>query len=143
MPAVPIRISSPEIDLAARFQGTSTVVASPTDNTETIIASLTLADFGSISVVSGIRLHGWAAFTIGTSGTAANLKIRETDASGTTVAATGAVNVGVYAATQLTALDVLGFDAAPGVIKYVLTLTVTGGAAASTVSALHLSAAVI
>lgn len=143
MPPVPIRISSPEIDLASRFQGTSVIAASPADNTETIIATLILADFGNLSVQSGIRLHGWAAFTIGTSGTAANLRIRQTDASGTVIAATGAVNVGVYAATQLTALDVLGVDAAPGIIKYVLTLTVTGGAAASTVSALHLSATIV
>jgi hypothetical protein len=130
-------------DLSARFQGTSTIVASPTDNTETIIGSLTLANFNDIALVSGIRLHGYAAFTIGTSGTAGNLRIRQTNASGTVVTATGAVNVGVWAATQLTFLTALGFDAAPGVATYVMTLQVTGGAAASTVSALHLSATLI
>jgi len=140
---VPINQVITNHDLSTRFLGTSTVVASPTDNTETIIASLTIPSFGDLAIVSGIRLHGFAAFTIGTSGTAGNLKIRETNASGTTVAATGAVNVGVWAATQLTFLTVLGFDAAPGVATYVMTLTVTGGAAASTVSGLHLSAIVI
>jgi hypothetical protein len=130
-------------DLSARFQGTSTIVASPTDNTETIIGSLTLANFNDIALLSGIRLHGYAAFTIGTSGTAGNLRIRQTNASGTVVTATGAVNAGVWAATQLTFLTALGFDVAPGVSTYVMTLTVTGGAAASTVSALHLSATLI
>jgi hypothetical protein len=139
----PIKTSVLFEDLSARFLGTSTVVASPVDNTETIIASLAIPNFGDIAVVSGIRLHGFAAFTIGTSGVSGNLKIRQTNASGSTVAATGAVNAGVWAATQLTTLTVLGFDATPGVATYVMTLTVASGAAASTVSGLHLSAVVI
>jgi|SRR5690348_13647124 len=139
---VPIQQSLTNHDLSTRFVGTSTVVASPTDNTETIIASLTIPNFGDLSVQSGIRLHGWAAFTVGTSGTAATLKLRETDVNGTTVASTGAVTAGV-AATKLMSMDVLGADAAPGVKTYVLTLTVTAGAAASTVSAVHISATVI
>jgi hypothetical protein len=139
----PIAQSITNHDLSSRFQGTSTVVASPVDNAETIIASLTLANFGDIPLVSGIRLQGFAAFTIGTSGVSGNLKIRETNASGTTVVASGAVNAGVWAATQLTTLGVLGFDAAPGVATYVMTLTIASGAAASTVSALHLSATLV
>lgn len=136
----PIAQSITNHDLSSRFQGTSTVVASPTAATETIIGSLTLANFGDIAVVSGIRLHGWAAFTAGTNGVSANLRIRETNASGTIVAATGAVTV---TAANLYAMDVLGADAAPGVVLYVLTLTVGSGSAASTVSACHLSATII
>jgi ABC-type Fe3+ transport system substrate-binding protein len=136
----PIAQSLTNHDLSSRFQGTSTVVASPSAATETIIASLTLANFGDIPVVSGIRLHGWAAFTAGTNGVSANLKIRETDASGATVASTGAVTV---VAANLYQLDALGLDAAPGVVKYVVTLTIGSGSAASTVSAVHLSATII
>lgn len=139
----PIRQTAIDHDLSSRFPSTSTVVASPTDNTETIIASLTIPNFNEIAVVSGVRLNGFAAFTIGTSGVSGNLKIHQTNAAGSTVVATGAVNAGVWAATQLTTLAVLGFDATPGVAVYVLTLTVASGAAASTVSAVHLSAVVI
>src|SRR4051794_31108216 len=139
----PIRQSALDHDLTARFPSTSTVVASPTDNTETIIASLTIPNFGDLAVVSGVRLQGFAAFTIGTNGVSGNLKIHQTNAAGSTVAATGALTAGVWAATQLAELVVLGFDATPGVATYVLTLTIASGSAASTVSAAHLSAVVI
>ena len=136
----PIRTDSIFVDLATRFQSTQTVGASPSAGTETIIGTLTLANFNDIQVTSGIRLHGWAAFTVGTSGVSANLRIRETNVSGTVVAATGATTV---AAAELHALDVVGKDATPGVAVYVLTLTIGSGAAASTVSALHLGAVII
>jgi hypothetical protein len=139
----PIRQTLIDHDLSSRFLGTSTVVASPADATETIIASLAIPAFGDLTIVSGIRLHGFAAFTIGTAGVSGNLKIRETNASGATVAATGIVNAGVWAATQLTTLSVLGFDAAPGVATYVLTLTVGSANAPSAVSGVHLSAVVV
>ena len=136
----PIRESVSSIDLSTRFVSTTTVGASPTDNTETVIGTLTIAGFGDLYVTSGIRLRGWAAFTVGTSGVSANLKIRQTSVSGTTVAATGAVT---ETAANLDELTVLGTDAAPGVKVYVLTLTIASGAAASTVSALQLAADII
>jgi hypothetical protein len=136
----PIAQSITNHDLSSRFQGTSTVGASPAAGAETIVGTLTLASFGDIAVVSAIRLHGWAAFTAGTNGVSATLRIRETNVSGAVVASTGAVTV---TAASLYALDVLGADAAPGVNVYVLTLTVGSGSAASTVSALHLSATII
>jgi hypothetical protein len=139
MPA-PIDYSSALVDLSQRFQGTSTVVASPTDSTETIIASLTIVDFGNLEVISGVRLHGFAAFTVGTNGVTANLRIRQTNASGTIVKATGGV---IAVATNLLAMNVLGLDAAPGIKTYVLTLTVGSASAASAVSAVHLAATVI
>lgn len=132
----PITESAARVDLSARLTGTSTVVASPSAGSETIIASVNVPDFGNTTITSGVRLHGWAAFTVGTNGVSATLKIRQTDASGTTVASTGALTV---TAANLVAFDVLGADAAPGAAKYVLTLTVGSGSAASTVSAVHLS----
>lgn len=136
----PIAQSITNHDLSSRFQGTSTVGGSPATNEEKIVATLTLANFGDIQVVSGIRLHGWAAFTAGTNGVSANLRIRETNASGSIVASTGAVTV---VAANLYQLDALGSDAAPGVAVYVLTLQVGSGSAGSTVSACHLSATII
>ena len=136
----PIKMDSVFVDLATRFQSTQTVGASPTDNAETIIGTLTLANFNDIAIASGIRLHGWAALTVGTSGTAVTMKIHQTDASGTTVVSSGALTA---TAANLITVSVAGKDAAPGIGKYVLTLTVTGGAAASTVSALHLGAILI
>ena len=133
----PIRDNVLFTDLSARFQSTQTVGASPSAGSETIIATLTLAGFNDVSLVSGIRLEGWAAFTVGTNGVSANLKIRQTNVSGTTIVSTGAVTGGI-SATNLVTLDVNGSDATPGVGVYVLTLTVTGGAAASTVSAVQL-----
>jgi hypothetical protein len=134
----PIKMDSVFVDLATRFQSTQTVGASPADNAETVIGTLTLANFGDIAVTNGIRLHGWAALTVGTSGTAVNLRVRETGVSGSIVVASGALTA---TAANLIAVSVVGKDAAPGV--GVLTLTVTGGAAASTVSALHLGAIII
>jgi hypothetical protein len=140
MPLAPITETNRGTDQTPRFVRTTTVVASPTDNTETIIASLTLPD--NASPVAGVELVAFAAFTIGTSGSAGNLKIRRTDASGATVAATGLVTAGVWAATQLAELVAMGFDTGPTLPGqvYVATLTITAGAAASTVSGLYLRA---
>src|SRR2546425_2307960 len=99
MPLEPITRTVRGDDFTPRFVRTTTVVASPTDNTETIIASITLSD--NASAVAGVELIAFAAFTIGTSGSAGNLKIRQTNAAGSTIAATGAITAGVWAATQL------------------------------------------
>lgn len=139
---LPIRYDSIGFDLSKRIQTYTTVDGSPATNEEKVIATLTLASFSDISVVSGIYLTGWAAFTVGTSGTATTLRIRQTNVSGTVKATTGAVTGGI-AATNLVAQDVEGFDSGAGVGTYVLTLQVTAGAAASTVSALVLRAIII
>jgi len=136
----PIRYTSPYFDLSARLVYTTTVAASPSANAETIIGTLTIANFNDLAVLSGIRLRGWAAFTVGTSGVSANLRIRQTNVSGTVVAATGAVT---ETAANLDELEVQGTDAAPGVGVYVLTLTIGSGAATSTVSQLSLAGDVI
>lgn len=138
----PIQYSAEHIDLSARYFYSTTVAASPSGATETTIATLTVN--GDLAIGKGIRLTGWAAFTVGTSGTATNLRIRQTNTSGTVIAATGALTGGI-AAANLVAQDVEGLDTGatlPGQV-YVLTLTVTAGAAASTVSAVLLDAFVI
>ncbi len=136
----PIQRNIQSDDLSGRFTGTSTVAASPAAGTETIIGSVTIPNFGDITIVSGVRLHGWAAFTAGTNGVLATLAIRQTNVSGAVVASTGTLTV---VATKLYAPDVLGIDATPGVGVYVLTLLIGSGSAGSTVSALHLSATII
>jgi len=138
----PIIYNSAELDLSQRFKRTTAIVASPVDATETIIASLTIAD--DLAIMQGVFLEGWAAFVVGTNGTAARLRIRQTNVAGTVKADTDALTGGVAAAGKL-AQDVLGFDTAavlPGQV-YVLTLAVTAATAASTVSAVMLRASVI
>lgn len=138
----PIRYDSIGFDLTKRVQVYKTVDASPSAATETVIATLNLTSYADLSIVSGIRVSGWAAFTVGTSGTAVTMRIRQTNVSGTVIATTGALTGGI-AAGNLLAQDVEGFDAGAGASAYALTLTVTGGAATSTVSALVLQAIII
>lgn len=140
MPVAPITASAVGLDLSARFAGSSTVGASPALAAETIIGTLTLATFGAIQVVGGIRLQGWAAFTVGTSGVGATLRIRQTNVTGAVVVTSGAITV---TAAALEEIGVLGADAAPGVGVYVLTLQIASGAAVSTVSGLHISATIL
>src|SRR5436309_5575654 len=104
-----IQLDGAEVDLSRRVKHSEAVAGSPADATETIVATFTIAD--SLPVVKGVQLFGFAAFTVGTSGTACNLRIRQTDASGTVIAATGAVTAGI-AATKLAEMSVQGFDAA-------------------------------
>lgn len=139
-PASPIRLASTGLDLGQRIQRTTTVVASPTAATETIVASLTID--GNLAVSTGILLFGWAAFTVGTAGVSVNLKLRQTDASGSTKAATGAVT---YTAADLGSLAVHGFDTGPTLPGqvYVMTATVASANAGSTFSAVQLTAIVI
>jgi hypothetical protein len=138
----PINEGADAIDLSPRFVRSAVVVASPAAAAETIIAQT--AAIGDVAVMQGVRLSGWAAFTVGTTGSAATLRLRQTNVSGTVIATTGAVTGGI-AAAGLVALDVEGFDAAatpPGQV-YVLTLQVTAATAGSTVSAVMLSGLVI
>lgn len=142
MPTIPIRVASGEIDLSQRIIDTTTVVASPALAAETIIAQVTIPDFNVLAVTQKVYLAGWAAFTVGTSGTAIQLRIRQTNVAGSVVATTGALTGGV-AAANLLAQDVCGSDATPAAATYVLTLQVTAGAAASTVSQVQLLALVV
>ena len=139
---VPIRIDAQGIDLSKRVQVYSTVDASPALAAETVIATLTLTGFADTPIVAGAFLLGWAAYTVGTSGTAVRLRIRQTSVGGTVKADTGALTGSQHGAGILSDDNVVGFDTAP-VAVYVLTMQVTAGAAASTVSALSLAAILI
>ena len=140
-----IAITSNHVDFAQRFAESHAVAGSPATNEEKIVCTLTLN--GTPAVTYGIQLAGWVAFTVGTSGTATTLRIRQTNASGSVIASSGAVTGGV-AATNLVTLDVQGVDLAATALAlpaavYVLTLQVTGGAAISTVSGVQLTASII
>ena len=143
MPNEPIRYSAKGLDLSTRVQNTSVVVASPAAAAETIIGQ-TAALPSDITFALGVVLLGWAAYTVGTSGTAVTLRIRQTNVSGTVVVTTGALTGSQHGAAILSADDVQGLDTAPGPAQvYVLTMQVTAGAATSTVSAVQLLAIAI
>lgn len=138
----PIRLGGDEVDLAPRFQTTAVVTASPALAAETIIATLNLNT--DLAITAGVQLWGYAAYTVGTSGTAATLRLRRTNVAGTVVQTSGPITGGV-AAAALRADDIQGFDtgATSPAFTYVLTLQVTAGSAASTVSAVQLCALVV
>jgi len=142
MPATPIRLDGGEVDLSSRIQQVSSSPASPSGSSETVVLTLTLA--ANVAVISGVLLFGFAAFTVGTSGASAQLRIKRTNTSGTAVGDTGATTGGI-AAAALVDMNVSGFDSAPAIPGqvYVLTLTIGSGAAASTVSAASLVAIIV
>jgi hypothetical protein len=139
---VPIAETASGIDLSPRFVSSTAIVGSPSAATETIIAQISVVTDQVLR--SGVLLRGFAAFTVGTSGTATTLRLRQTNVSGTVIATTGALTGGV-AAGNLVADTILGVDTSPAATGqvYVLTLQVTGGAAASTVSAVELDATLV
>jgi len=129
-------------DLTPRFVFSSTVVASPTDATETIIGSVTLPS--GLVINAGVVLGGWAAYTFGGTPTSCRLRIRRTNVAGTVVADTGAVSAGHTTANALAADDVNGVDTSPGDGQiYKLTLTVAGASSGSTVSGVLLFAVAV
>lgn len=140
MSPVPIQQSAAALDLSPRLFASETVAGSPALAAETVVCSVTCD--GDIAVVQGIYVWGFAAFTVGTDGASVLARIRRDSVSGTIIAATGAVNEGVTAATQLATRIVFGRDEAPTMPGevYVLTLTVASATAASTVSGASLFA---
>lgn len=139
----PIHQSDVGFDLTQRFVVTTAIVASPGAAAETVIAQLPAINAG-LTINKGVNVNGWAAYTVGTSGTAVTLRIRQTNVSGAVVVSTGALTGSQHGAAILSEDDVQGFDTAPAVGQvYVLTMQVTAGAATSTVSAVLLQAVVI
>lgn len=135
----PIQYSGEHVDLSPRFFYSAAVAASPSAAAETTICTVTVTT--DLAVVKGVLLEGAFAFTVGTSGVSATIKIRQTNTSGATVATTGANTV---AAASLYTFGIQGVDTAatlPGQV-YVLTLTVGSGSATSTVSYATLTATV-
>ena len=132
-------------DLSPRFKSSSAIVGSPALAAETIVCQVT-----GLDSASGVFLSGVISFTVGTSGTAVRIRIRQgtTVGAGTVVADTGALTGGVAAAALLSQ-DLQGFDsgvsggAAIAVTSYHLSLQVTAGSAASTVSQTNLVALVV
>jgi hypothetical protein len=139
---VPLEVSAAQLDLSQRFVASTAIVGSPALAAETIVAQITCNT--DLVIVSGIRLDGFIAFTVGTTGTAVTARLRRTNVAGTVIASTGAITQGV-AAAGLDSIDVSGFDTGAALTGqiYVLTLQVTGGAAASTVSATALFGVII
>jgi hypothetical protein len=130
----PYRLSADEVQFSTRLFGSAAVVASPAAAAETIICTVTVNTQARPDQV--VWLQGFAAFTVGTSGTSARLRIRRTDVAGAVQGDTGATTGGI-AATNLVDANVSGIDAlgAIGAMVYVLTLQIAAGAAVSTVSA--------
>ena len=132
--------SANTLDLGPRFYSSSTIVGSPAAAAETLVAQITGID-GQLSVSVGVFLSAALSFTVGTSGTAIRVRIRQgtTAGAGTVVADTGALTGGV-AAANLLSQDIQNFDASAvggaGVAStsYHVSLQVTAGSAASTVS---------
>ena len=137
-----INQSGAGVDLSSRFKTTVALVGSPAGAAETIIAQTSVPD--SIAAVTGVLVEGYAAFLIGTSGTAARMRIRQTNVSGTVVADSDAVTGGITAGNKVT-MSVNGIDIAPSLPGqvYCLTLTITAGAASSTVAFVCLNLQVV
>lgn len=136
----PIRVGGQDVDLSPRLFRSGTVAGSPGAAAETTVCSVTVS--GDLSSALGVILVGYMTFTVGTSGTATTVKIRQTDTSGTVVKTSGATTA---AAGNLVDRLIVGTDVGQVAARqvYVLTLTVTAGAAASTVSAAELVAIVV
>lgn len=135
----PIRIDSGAIDLTQRIISNNTIVGSPATNAETTILSVTIPT--DMAALLGVIILWTASYTVGTSGTAVTYKVRRTGTSGATVATSGATTAGISAG-NLVIESGSAFDngpTLPGQV-YVVTMTVTGGAAASTVSAANIIA---
>jgi hypothetical protein len=135
----PERLSGRAVNLSSRIVSSKAVVGSPATNAETIVASVTLPL--NVQTFQAVELQGWVAFTVGTSGVSADLKIRQTDTSGTVIADSGLCTV---VATNLDTFSIMGTDPTPaGGQVYKLTLTIGSGAATSTVSAVYLRALIV
>ena|SRR6202795_2744612 len=134
----PVQEGADSLDLGNALVSTQAVVASPAAGSETIIASLTIP---VVRDDQEVHLIGVCGFTAGTNGVTAQLKIRRTDASGSTKA-TGPAKT-VVAASVYDA--VVAAKDAPGAVVnqvYVMTLTVGSGSAQSAVSMVDLKALV-
>ena len=135
-----IGMDGQRVQLGSSIFRTIAVTGSPAAAAETIVATLVLPV--GIRADQNVMLDGWAAFTVGTNGTAIQLRLRQTNVAGTVVAASGALGA---TAAALIAPNISGSDA-PGAVNnqtYVMTLTVTAGSATSTVSAVFLRAMVV
>lgn len=137
------------LDFGNRFYTSSAIVGSPAAASETLVAQITGID-GQLPVSKGVLLSAALSFTVGTNGTAIRVRIRQgtTAGAGTVIADTGAITGGV-AAANLMSQDIQNVDtnasggAGPATTSYHVSLQVTGGSAASTVSQANIVALVL
>jgi len=138
MPGDTITHAAAGIDFTTRVASSATVIGSPALAAETLIVQLALPLDGVKT--SEILLYGWVAFTVGTSGTAATIRVRRASTLGSlgglVQATTGALTV---TAANLVAFSVSGADNSQLGPFYSLSLQVTAGAAVSTVTAAQLT----
>jgi hypothetical protein len=132
-----IQVSGAGVDLGPRMGGNNTVVGSPATNAETVVCSVPAISDAVVNS-KGVWLNFCVSYTVGTSGTAVQYRVRQgvVAGAGTVVYNSGAITSGITAA-NLVVESINGFDASPTFPgqAYCLTMTVTGGAATSTVSA--------
>jgi hypothetical protein len=135
-----IAVDGARVFLQSSFFQSAAIVASPAAAAETVVASLTLPV--QIRADQTVFLFGNPVYIVGTNGTAGTVRLRRTSVGGALVASSGAL---VVAATNPVAPILLAPDV-PGFVAnqvYVLTLQITAGSAASTLSAVALYALVV
>jgi hypothetical protein len=135
-----ITVNSGHVDLSTRVLISTTLVGSPAAGSETSIATVTVP--GALSTALGVIVIGWAAFTVGTNGVSAQLRVYHGTTAGTKIGDSGAVTA---VAANLASANIIGFDSVPTLPNqvYTLSLTVGSGSAVSTVSAVRLVVLVI
>lgn len=124
------------------IQSTYTIVASPVDATETVIASV--GNMSSLFAGQTFKLHGWCSLTPAASATSLVLKIHRTSLTGTLVATSPTYNGSSITTPKTAEWSVYGSDtqADTSGTVYVMTVTVAGVSAGSTVAAVYLEARV-
>jgi hypothetical protein len=141
----PLKSTAEGIDFGPRFVVSKAIVASPSGTAETVVASTPVFPAGyDATVVVGVLVIAQVAYTVAGSGTAVTYRVRTgvTAGAGTVVFTSGATTAGI-AAAGLVIENLIGIDTAPGSLggqQYSLTLAVTGGSGASTVSAVAITA---
>lgn len=130
------------MSVPANFYDTYTVVASPVDDAETVIAIL-----GAVTPLLpglSVHLHGHASIAMDATATGAELAVRRTSLTGDAVEPVSSVNYDPAATLVTLTTDIEVVDD-PGAIAgavYVLTLLCTAATGPSTVGAVHFGARV-
>jgi hypothetical protein len=136
-----IQVSGAGVDLSPRIGGNTTIVASPSGTAETVVGSIP-AISSAVVAATGVLVLAQVAYTVAGSGTAVTYRIRQgvTAGAGTVLTTSGATTAGI-AAAGLVVENIFALDTSPTFPgqAYCLTVAVTGGSGASTVSAITMS----
>lgn len=120
------------VDFSGRLYVSNTIIGSPAANGETAIATTPVVD-GTLEYAKAL-VDATVAYTIGTSGSACTVQIRQgSGTAGASIFTTGAQTGGHNTAGLLVSDEVSTYDLAPAP-QYTITLQITAGAGASTVS---------